>query len=43
MRRYVGEEEISRIAKARNLKPWQEDKIYMQALILYSLRNSQRN
>jgi predicted nucleotidyltransferase component of viral defense system len=33
------EEEIVRVAKLRRLKPWQEERRYLQALILYAVSN----
>jgi hypothetical protein len=33
----LGEEEIGRLAKLRRVKPWQEERRYLQALVLYSL------
>jgi len=33
----LGEEEIGRLARLRRLKPWQEERRYLQALVLYSL------
>jgi len=33
--------EIARLSKLRGLKPWQEEKRYIQSLVLFSLRNLQ--
>lgn len=36
----LGKEEIAELARVRGLRSWQEEKRYVQALALYSLRNS---
>jgi hypothetical protein len=37
----LSKEDLKRLAKARGLSPWQEEKRYVQALVLYALRSQQ--
>jgi predicted nucleotidyltransferase component of viral defense system len=37
----ISVDEIARLSKLRGLKPWQEEKRYIQSLVLFSLRNLQ--
>jgi len=36
----LDEDELTRLAKSRRIRPWQEEKRYLQALVLYSLSQS---
>jgi len=36
----LDDKEIARLAKVRRIRPWQEEKRYLQALVLYSLSRS---